>query len=76
MISEAWESVCKTSMEVYMIKESLAEGIVKEMFDALQKESDFDEKTLQELKQLWEKRELANEDKLIEILGSECEEDL
>lgn len=59
-----------------MIKESLAEGIVKEMFDALQKELDFDEKTLQELKQLWEKRELANEDKLIEILGSECEEDL
>jgi len=63
-------------MEVYMIKESLAERIVKEMFDTLEKKSTFNEKTLQELKRLWETRKLTNEKALINILSSEHEEDL
>jgi len=63
-------------MEVYMIKESLAERIVKEMFDTLEKQSTFNEKTLQELKRLWKTRKLINEKALIKILSSENEEDL
>lgn len=59
-----------------MIKESLAERIVKEMFDTLEKKSTFNEKTLQELKRLWETRKLTNEKALINILSSEHEEDL
>jgi len=59
-----------------MIKESLAERIVKEMFDTLEKQSTFNEKTLQELKRLWKTRKLINEKALIKILSSENEEDL